>query len=246
MDVLDLSDRLDELHIEEAEIQPFRFFDLPLELRLSIYELILLFPRTIDLDPSNYRAIRRFFGLFVVSHAMHDEATRVFYGLNTFRIFPIHGRFINTRRPLLSRLPTRYRSLITRLELRLGPGWNKPPAGWVMDNRLRIGDCVYLRILKIFVECDPASDAIFNGFTLGPEVYTMYSVELVRALLGLTPSVEEMEFDAYPGITKSSPLLQALVREAKAHQKRITWGPERGWEKIVEVNLASVMDSLHL
>jgi hypothetical protein len=246
MDIDGLADMMDTMHIVEAPRQPFRFFDLPYELRLRVYELILLFPKTIDLDPFNYRNIRRFFGLFVVNHRMHDEASRVFYGRNTFRVFPVHGRFVNHKKPLLARLPTRYRALITKLELRLGPGWTKPPRGWVVDDRLGLGDLGKARLLKIFVECDPASHDVFEGFRNPGDFYTIFCLDLLRSLFGEVPSVAQVEFDAYPGIEKSSPLMQVLANEAKAQNKRITWGPERGWDKIVEVSLASVLGGLSL
>lgn len=245
MDIDILTSRIGSMRIAEPH-QPFRFFALPYELRLRIYELILLSRKTIDLDPANYRAIRPLLSLFFVSHRMHDEAARVFYRQNTFRIFPIHGRFFHTKKPLLMRLPAHYRALITNLELRLGPGWTKPPKGWVVDERLHLEDVVKARTLKVFVECDPASDPIFEGFRVGEDFYTLFCVELVTSLFAQVPTFTQVEFDAYPGITKASPLLQALVNEAKGRNMRIGWGPEREWEKIVEANLTTVLEGLSL
>lgn len=230
----------------ELKMRPFRFFDLAPELRLRILELILLFPKTIDLDPTNIRAVRPLLGLFLVNRRMHEEAYRVFYGRNTFRIFPIHGRFFHTKLPLLGRLSPRYRAVITKLELRLGPGWTKPPKGWVADGRLGLADTGTLRLLRVFVECDPASHPIFEGFRNGEDFYTEFGVNLVRSFFAQAPSLAQVEFDAYPSVSKSSPLLQGLIHEAKAQNKRISWGPERGWDKIVEVNLASIMENLSL
>ncbi|KAF2274353.1 uncharacterized protein EI97DRAFT_435188 [Westerdykella ornata] len=194
----------------------------------------------------NYRNIRPLLRLFLVSHRMHDEACRVFYGRNTFRIFPIHGRFINHKKPLFTRLPTRYRALMTKAELRLGPGWTKPPRGWVVDGRLGLSDARKLRVLKIFVELDPAAHEIFEGFRTSETFYTEFCQAMVGALFSQVPSFAEVEFDAYPGIKKSSPLLQALVNMSKAQNKRITWGPEREWDKVVEVNLTDVLEGLAL
>lgn len=226
---------------------PFRFFDLPYELRLRVYETLLVFNKTMDLDPSNYRAVAPSIRLFYVSHRMHDEASRVFYGRNTFRLFPIHGRYINAKYPLFARLPRKYRALMTRVELRLGPGFTKPPKGWVVDSRLGLAAVTKAHKLKIFVEIDPAASDIFEGFRTGEKTfYTEYCVGLLRALLAQITTVAEVELDAYPSVGKDSPLLQALLDEAKLNQKRIVWGPERGWDKIVEKDLVGILEKMGL
>lgn len=238
------NDGVDERENEEVATLPFRFFDLPSELRLRIYEIVLLQPKTIDLDPLNYRAIAPLLRCFHVSKRIHDEAARVFYSRNTFRIFPIHGRFFHTKAPLLARLPPHYRSMITSLELRLGPGWTKPPRGWIMDERLALKDALKLRVLKIFVQCDPASDPIFEGFRIGQDFYTEFSVALVRTLASQVPSLTEIEFDAWSPVKKSSPLMHGLLNEVKSLNKRILWGPERKWDTIVEGNEINIVDFL--
>ncbi|KAF2465281.1 uncharacterized protein BDR25DRAFT_85952 [Lindgomyces ingoldianus] len=202
----------------------FRFLNLPYELRLRVYELILIIPKTLDLDPANARAVAPSLRLFLVSHRTHEEAYRVFYGRNTFRTFPIHGRFFHTNAPLLARLSPRYRAVITRLELRLGPGWTQPPRGWITDGRHGLRDATKVRLLRIFVECDPASDPIFEGFRVGSGFYTEFSVNLLRGLLAQLPSISEVEFDAYPSVLKSSPLLEALVAEVKTNKKSYSVG----------------------
>jgi len=226
--------------------QPFRFFDLPSELRLRIYEELLVFPKTIDLDPTNYRTVAPALRLFLVDHRMHEEASRVFYGRNTFRVFPIHGRYINRKHPLLAWFPRKYRALLTRLELRLGPGFTKPPKCWVVDSRLGLAAVKKVYKLKIFVEIDPASNEVFEGWRVGNNFYTEYCVGLLRGLLAQVPSIDDVEFDAYPSVSKDSPLLKGLVEETKLNQKRVAWGPERGWDKIVEVDLASVLQKMGL
>ncbi|KAF2844633.1 hypothetical protein T440DRAFT_473231 [Plenodomus tracheiphilus IPT5] len=226
--------------------QPFRFFDLPSELRLRVYEFLLVFPKTIDLDPSNYRVVAPNLRLFLVDHRMHEEASRVFYGRNTFRVFPIHGRYINRKHPLLAWFPRRYRAHITRLELRLGPGFTRPPKCWVVDSRLGLAAAKKLYKLKVFIEIDPASNEVFEGFRVGQNFYTEYCVGLLRALLAQVSTISEVEFDAYPSVSKTSPLLKGLLDETKLNQKSVTWGPERGWEKIVEVDLVKVLQNLGL
>ncbi|CAO2649845.1 Nn.00g011370.m01.CDS01 [Neocucurbitaria sp. VM-36] len=240
------SDVKEDVSDDTVERQPFRFFDLPYELRMRVYEFLLIFPKTIDLDPTNYRIVAPHLRLFLVDHRMHEEASRIFYGRNTFRVFPIHGRYINRKHPLLAWLPRKYRVHITRLELRLGPGFTRPPKGWVVDSRLGLAAATKLYKLKVFVEIDPASNEIFEGFRVGQNFYTEYCVNLLRGLLTQVSSINEVEFDAYPSVSRSSPLLEGLLEETKLNQKRITWGPERGWDKIVEVDLANVLQKLGL
>lgn len=238
----------EETEVESAAMgmQPFRFLDLPFELRLRVYELILVFGKTIDLEISNHRTLPRLLQIFLVNHRIHKEAARVFYGYNTFRVFPIYDKFFHTKAPLLTRLPPRYRTQITKLELRLGPGWTKPPRGWVADGRLGLSDLGKMWILKVFIECDPASHPIFEGFRNGEDFYTQFSVNLMRSLIVQVPSIIKVEFDAYPSVSKSSPLLKGLLDEVKARNKRVTWGSQRGWDNIVEVDLASVMENLSI
>jgi len=210
-------------------VRPFRFFDLPTELRLKILEAVLVRPKTIDLEPDNYRYIAPGLKLFLVSHRMHEEASECFYSINAFRLFPIHGRFFHTKKPLLVRLAPRYRALIKTIELRLGPGWTAPPKCWIVDARLGLGNITAGRLLKIFVECDPASDEIFEGFRAGQDFYTYFCKDLVHSVLEQVPSLKEIQFDAYPSVARGSPLMQALIKEGNAKNTRITYGPERGW-----------------
>jgi hypothetical protein len=231
-----------------AKRTPFRFFDLPYELRLRVYELIFVFPnKTLDLDPLNTRTVRPLLEAFLVSRRMHAEAYDVFYGHNTFRLFPTHGRFHHTKAPLLARLPTRYRAAITKVELRLGPSWTKPPRGWVVNGRLGLGDATRLRLLKVFVEFDPASHVVFEGFRISDSFYTEFSVGVVRSVFALVPSITTVEFDAWESVLVESPLLQGLVGEVKVCGKRVAWGPvARGWGGIGEVGLGGFMERLSL
>ncbi|KAI6882827.1 hypothetical protein KC318_g15921 [Hortaea werneckii] len=166
---------------------------------------------------------------------MHEEAYRVFYA-QPLRLFPVHGRFFYTKKPLLQRLPPPYRAAVNTIELRLGPGWTKPPRcqdTW--REELGLQDCTNLRRVKIMVEID-TSDSIFLGFrgqNANEDTYKFFCLELLRGLLVRVPSLETVEIDAYPGVKKDSPLVMALRRlvQSERNSIRLTWGPLRGWEK---------------
>lgn len=202
-------------------------------------------------DPLNYRAILPRLGLFLVSKRMHEEAYRVFYS-QTLHIFPMHGRFHHTKKPLLARLPPRYRNAITTLDLRLGPSWSKPPRCQNTSEALGLQDCTSVRTLKIFVEIDP-SDSIFNGFRglyATEETYKWFCVDLLHGIFAQIPSLETVELDAYPSVKKDGPLITALRMKIEDAGLRLLWGPLRGWEKSTdepgEIGLERAMAGLGL
>lgn len=119
---------------------------------------------------------------------------------------------------------------MTSLELRLGPGWNNPPRGWIVNDALGLADCTSVRVLKAFVECDP-SDAIFKGFRMGEGAYERFSAELLNSVLKEVPSITTVEFDAYPSVKRTGDMMTGLGEVVAEHDKVVSWGPERGWDK---------------
>ncbi|KAA8575021.1 hypothetical protein MFRU_002g03490 [Monilinia fructicola] len=212
--------------------QSFPFLSLPSELRTKIYTLVFApFPPVIDLDPTTFSIIHRhkLLALFSVCRQIYNESSHHFFSTYTFRIFPIHpGRYFKTKKPLLARLPSQYRNSITTLELRLGPGWNSPPRGWAVTPSLGLLDCTSVRVLKIFVECDP-SDAIFKGFRAGDGFYEGFCQELLEGIFRDVKGIENVEFDAFPGIKRSGDMISGLREVVERHHKVVGWGPERGW-----------------
>lgn len=183
-------------------------------------------------DPLNYRYLHPLLALFLVSRRMHEEAYRVFYS-QPLRLFPLHGRFFHDKQALLARLPPRYRAAINTVELRLGPGWTKPPRCQHVKPSLGLGDCTNLRTLKIFVEID-TSDNVFMGFRgkgATEDTYKWFCLDLLRGILEQVPSLETVEIDAFPGVKKDAPLVLALKRKVEDAGKRLAWGPLREWEK---------------
>lgn len=204
--------------------------NLPSELRNRVYKYALLVPYTVDLDSSNPKRVATRLDLLRTSRKIYEEAYPIFYGLHTFRIFPTLDGFLNTKMPLLMRLPRHYRRIITSLELRLGPGWSKPPKCQTLRPKLGLKDCKAVRSLKIFVEVDPSHE-IFEGFRVDDTFYTAFSSGLLNGILHQIPSISVIEFDAYPSVKKRGELMSALIDAAQAAHKRITWGPSRDWER---------------
>jgi hypothetical protein len=211
----------------------FPFLSLPSELRNKIYSLVFsAAPSVLDLDPSTFSLLYRnkILALFAVCRQIHLESTHNFFSTHTIRLFPTYpGRYFKTKRPLLARLPKHYRASITTLELRLGPGWNNPPRGWVVNDGLGLKDCVSVRVLKVFVECDP-SDVIFKGFRAGEGFYEKFAQALLEQVLQEVPNIQVVEFDAWNSVKRTGDMISGLGEVVAKHDKIVGWGPERGWQ----------------
>lgn len=208
---------------------PFRFFDLPAELRLQILRHHLLLEETVDLNPANVKSIAPRLAILLTGKRLHEEAAAVFYGENTFRLFPTHGRFFLTKKVLLQRMSKRCKELICNVELRLGPGWSQPPKTWNLGPKMGIPDLATLRTLKIFVECDPSSD-IFKGFRVNDSFYTLFSCELLTQMKKQAPWLKVAEFDGYSSVKRNSSLMSNLIATAEGSGLRITWTPGGRWD----------------
>ncbi|KAI9834140.1 MAG: hypothetical protein M1826_005251 [Phylliscum demangeonii] len=202
----------------------FRFLDLPGEIRVRIYRHVLLVDRIVDLDITNAAVIHPRLQLFRTCRQIYAEAFPVFYGRNTFRAFPTSSDFVRKRHTLLGRLNVRARSAVTRLELRLGPHWSAPPRSWNFHARNGFADATSVRHLIVFVECDPSHD-VFQGFRQGKHVFTAFATEFMKRLLAVLPSLERVQFDAYPSVSRESLLMCQLADEARSAKKSIAWGP---------------------
>lgn len=242
MAALTLSDSTEARKVARKKRKPFRFLDLPSELRIDIYAYH--FEGTgdvIDLDSGNYKRIHKKLGLLRTCRIIYHEASHLFYSTRTFRIFPTEpGRHFKTKKPLLARLKTGQRRSLTSLELRLGPGWNKPPRGWVVNPALGLAECVNVRRLTVFVECDP-SDNVFTGFRKADGFYEAFSMNLLDAVLAEMPFVGRIHFDAWSSVKITGAMMMGLLKVAHTRGREICWGPERNWtdqdEKAVAAKL---------
>lgn len=211
------------------KVKPFPFLALPSELRIKIYGYHFAgVGPIVDLEPENYSRIHKKLAILRTCRTIYAEASHFFFSTYTFRLFPTHGRFFKTKKPLIARLKPHQRTYITSLELRLGPGWNKPARSWVVNTALGLQDCVNVRRLVVFVECDP-SDGIFKGFRRSDGFYENFSRNLLTNVLQDMPFLNSIEFDAWTSVKKSGDMMRGLLDITVANRLKIRWGPERGW-----------------
>jgi hypothetical protein len=215
----------------------FRFFDLPSEVRLEIYGYHFIeVEEVLDLDHDNYKRIHKKLALFRTCRQVYREASYAFYSTHTVRIFPILGKFFKTKKPLLARMSANQRASMTTLELRLGPGWNRPPRGWVVNDALGLKGCVKVRRIKVFVECDPSND-VFKGFRRSDGFYEKFSQDLLEGVLNEMPWCKVVEFDANPSVKKNGDMMTGLLETSNKMGCKLAWGPEKGWDDDEEVEV---------
>ncbi|RAH40313.1 uncharacterized protein BO95DRAFT_448017 [Aspergillus brunneoviolaceus CBS 621.78] len=221
----------------KAAIEPFRFFDLPSEIRLRVYHYVLFTPkrrRTVraagsvgasskknpPLAPASHRI-----ALFLASRRLHDEAADYFYSTQVFRLFHLQDY---SKMPTVRAIAPQYRPSIATIELILGSSWTDPPTAWRVTPSLGLEEMVRIRTLKVFLEVDP-SHPVFEGFRISRDFYTNFSGNILHEVLARLPNLEYVEFDAWPSVRKSGGLMKRLLHEARAARKKIAWGPDRGW-----------------
>jgi len=91
-------------------------------------------------------------------------------------------------------------------------------------------DCQNVKVLKIFVECDP-SDGIFTGFRHSDGFYERFSQDLLREVLLGVPTIKVVEFDAWSSVKREGDMIRGLLQVVGQFRgKIIAWGPERGWD----------------
>jgi hypothetical protein len=220
-----------------APTRPFRFMDLPSELRLKVYAFYFSgIQGTVDLAPENPEKIKKSLTIMRTCRQVRAEATHYLFSSHVFRVFPTRpGRSLKTKKPLLARLKPYQRHCLTTLEFRVGPDWGKPPRSWVVNPALGLSDCINVRLVNVFIEIDP-SDDIFKGFR-GPEgFYENFCRALLNDILDGLPAVEKVQFDAWPSVKKRGAMVQSLLEVTVQKGKTICWGPERGWTDADEID----------
>jgi hypothetical protein len=85
---------------------------------------------------------------------------------------------------------------------------------------LGLEEMAAVRIVKVFVECDPSHE-IFRGFRIGKDFYTDFSVDLLERIVERLPALERVEFDGWPSVMREGPLMRRLVEVAKEGGKKV-------------------------
>jgi hypothetical protein len=234
IDIASLTDDIPIANRRKTPKQPFRLFDLPSELRLKIYDFHFAnIESVLDLDHDNMR-IHKKLAILRISRQVYQEASHAFYSIRSVRLFPINGKFFRSKKPLLARMSANQRGILSTLQLRLGPGWNRPPRGWVVNDALGLKDCTAVRRIKVFIDCDPSGE-MFKGWRQSDGFYEGFSRDLLDAVLDAMPWCEVIEFDANPSVRKNGAMMTALLEVARERSRKIAWGPEKGWTDSDEV-----------
>lgn len=215
--------------IKKPKPKPFRFMDLPTEVRLKVYGYHFgeIGP-VVDIEHGNYFTIHRRLSILRVCRRIYYEASDTFYNSKVFRIFPIDGRQSRAKKGLLAKVKPQSRAHMTTLELRLGPGWGKPYRSWVVNDLLGLADCINVRCLHVYIEIDPG-DKIFAGYRKAPGFYEKFCQNLLDDVLKGLPNALMVQFDAHPSVKKAGGMARGLLDIARANQRTIGWGPNRGW-----------------
>jgi len=99
-----------------------------------------------------------------------------------------------------------------------------------VNDALGLDDCGSVRVLKVFVECDP-SDGVFAGFRKSEGFYVKFCAELLDAVLQKVPTIKVIEFDAWNSVNRTGGMMSGLGKVVGRYDKVVAWGPERGWDQ---------------
>lgn len=100
----------------------------------------------------------------------------------------------------------------------------------MVNDALGLADCTSVRVLGVFVECDP-SDGVFAGWRKDDGFYEKFCAGLLDAVLKDVPTIKVVEFDAWNSVNRTGDMMSGLGEVVGRYDKVVAWGPERGWDK---------------
>lgn len=220
-----LAESLAQLSVSTVPSEPFRFLDLPSELRNRAYEYVLFSKPGYRLANGARPGSR--LACLLVSKQMHEEASYVLYTIQRFKIFMIQQFDMP---PLISELPLRYQNLVTNLEMVVGSSWTAPPKSWKVTRPL--AKCLKrlpnVQTLRVFVDFDPSHPA-FAKYRVSENFYTDFCGDLLGDVLEVMPQLKYVELDGNSAVDAHGPLVSRLKEEAEEEGKEIKWGKQAGW-----------------
>lgn len=96
----------------------------------------------------------------------------------------------------------------------------------MVNDALGLADCKNVRVLQVFVECDP-SDAIYEGFRKFEGFYEGFCATLLDETLKRTSSVKVVEFDGYSAVKRNGAMMSGLAKVVSSHGKIVAWDSSR-------------------
>lgn len=89
-----------------------------------------------------------------------------------------------------------------------------------MNHKLKLEKCHNVRVLKVFVECDPSQPS-FKGFRISETFFTDFASGLLRECVKRLPALEVVSFETFPSVQWDGDLMIKLQDEAKKAGKRL-------------------------
>lgn len=221
-------DELRQLSLADVSRDPFRFLDLPAEVRNHLYRIVLT--ERLDYRSKNLRRKRDKLALMRTSRQLHDEMTYQLYTTTTFPLLYLQ-QFEGP--PTVLALAPRYRPLLTRLEMRLGSSWTQWPAEWTVDNRLRtaLRRMVKMETLRVFVQFDPTLASFAKHEKMMDGDYTERCGDLLEDVLDCRPNWKFIELDGEPSVQLTGKLVSRLRAVAEDAERHVILGPVSGWKE---------------